>query len=61
MKLNEIIKLFFLFMFLIIFVKNKIKIVDLNMKIIFDDKWLMMCFLIRLLFVNFEIVNDKFV
>lgn len=38
MKLNEIIKLFFLFMFLIIFVKNKIKIVDLNMKIIFDDK-----------------------
>lgn len=38
MKLNEIIKLFFLFMFLIIFVKNKIKIVDLNMRIIFDDK-----------------------
>lgn len=38
MKLNEIIKLFLLFMPSIIFAKNKTKTVDLNTRIIFDDK-----------------------
>lgn len=61
MKLNEIIKLFLLFMPSIIFAKNKTKIVDLNTKIIFDDKWLITCSLTRLLLVNPEIVTDKFV
>lgn len=38
MKLNEIIKLILLFMPSIIFAKNKTKTVDLNTRIIFDDK-----------------------
>lgn len=42
----------------IIFAKNKTKIVDLNTKIIFDDKWLIKCSLTRLLLVNPEIVTD---
>lgn len=45
MKLNEIIKLFLLFMPSIIFAKNKTKIVDLNTKIIFDDKMVNKVFL----------------
>lgn len=53
MKLNEIIKLFFLFMFLIIFVKNKIKIVDLNMKIIFDDKIINKVFFDKIIICKF--------
>lgn len=53
MKLNEIIKLFFLFMFLIIFVKNKIKIVDLNMKIIFDDKMVNKVFIDKIIICKF--------
>lgn len=45
MKLNEIIKLILLFMPSIIFAKSKTKIVDLNTKIIFDDKMVNKVFL----------------
>lgn len=45
----------------IIFAKNKTKIVDLNTKIIFDDKMVNKVFLDKTITGKSEIVTDKFV